>query len=119
VTARDALDGMKQRLEAATPGPWAVDECTPCTERGRLEVNIYDEPGNLMVTGWCDDDEFHRPDAAFIAAAPMDVARLIGAVEAVLERADRLSKSKQCEDREIAEDLRAAVENALNPKEAQ
>ena len=71
------LGEIEARLAAATPGPWRVRECPPCTERGRLEVDIWDEPGNLMVTGWCDDDEFHAPDAAFIANAPTDIAYLL------------------------------------------
>ena len=91
----ERLDAITARLDAATPGPWKVRECPPCTERGRLEVNIWDEPGNLLITNWCDDDEFHRPDAEFIANAPADVAYLLdlarkqaAALEAVRELAD-------------------------------
>ena len=73
----DRITEIENRLNAATPGPWRVRECPPCTERGRLEVNIWDEPGNLLITDWCDDDEFHRPDAEFIANAPSDVAYLL------------------------------------------
>jgi len=43
----------------------------------------------------------------------VDLPRLTRAVEAVLDRADRLSKSKQCEDREIAEHLTDAINKAL------
>jgi hypothetical protein len=73
----DRLDAIHAQLDAATPGPWKVRECTPCTERGRLEVDVWDEAGTQKVTGWCDDDEFHRPDAEFIAAAPENVRYLL------------------------------------------
>lgn len=78
MTAPDPRVGeIENRLNAATPGPWRVRECSPCAERGRLEVNIWDEPGNLLITNWCDDDEFHQPDAEFIAHSPSDVAYLL------------------------------------------
>lgn len=80
MTALD-LPAIRALLEGATPGPWRVRECSPCTERGRLEVNIWDEAGNILITNWCDDDGYHAPDAAFIAAAPSIVAQLVAAVE--------------------------------------
>ena len=52
---------IEARANAATEGPWKVRECAPCTERGRLEVNIWDQPGNLMITRWCDDDDLSVP----------------------------------------------------------
>ena len=110
MTAREVLDGIKGRLAAATPGPWTTGSAVAGTN-GVYFGTVHDpedptEPGILL-------GEAHAQDAYFIAAAPVDVARLTRAIEDVLERADRLSKSKQCEDREIAEDLHAAIENAL------
>ena len=83
------LQPIKDRLNAATPGPWHLQKCSPCTERGRLEVNLWDEDGNVLITNWCNEDPYEPSDAQFIAAAPTDQARLIAALEEVLAIADR------------------------------
>lgn len=77
------LDEIQARADAATEGPWEARDCPPCTERGRLEVNIWDHTGNFQIASWCDDDEFHRPDAVFIAHAREDVPKLVAALRAV------------------------------------
>jgi hypothetical protein len=51
-------------------------------------LSVWDASGNLPIAEWCDNDEFHRPDATFIANAPMDMRRLIKAMEAVTALAD-------------------------------
>ena len=91
MTAREVLDGIKGRA-------LIVKRCLQADPNDCYDMSDIDKAAEPI---------------------PVDVARLTRAVEAVLERADRLSKSKQCEDREIAEDLHAAIENALNPKEGQ
>jgi hypothetical protein len=104
VTAREVLDGIKANHADITPGEWwTPSHITPS------EVFSGTGSGDDV----CIAEELTYPDAVFIASAPSTVARLTAAVESVLARADRLAKSKQCEDREIAEDLYAAIENAL------
>ena len=78
------LEPIQARLDAATPGPWEMRQCSPCTERGRLEVNIWDKDGNFLIANWCDDDPYEPADAEFIANAPTDTARLLAAVQAVV-----------------------------------
>lgn len=81
--SHNKLDEISERASRATEGPWETRDCAPCTERGRLEVNIYDHTGNFQITTWYDDDEFHRPDAEFIAHAREDVPKLVAALRAV------------------------------------
>ncbi|MCP1414386.1 hypothetical protein [Paenarthrobacter sp. A20] len=109
---RALLAPIRARLAAATPGPWHMRECSPYTERGRLEVNIWDETRNIMITNWCDDDEIHRPNAALIANAPTDIARLLTAIEAVTElaeawqaRGEHLRKSAESAPEDVQEAL--------------
>lgn len=93
MTAREVLDGIKDRLTAATPGPWEFDGAeittvpdyesdnpTPWKAVMDCEVSCgsYCYGGSVAMS--IGDD-----DRAFIAAAPVDVARLTRAVEAVLE----------------------------------
>ena len=92
MTAREVLDGIKERLAAATPGPWEFDGAeittvpdyesdnpTPWKAVMDCEVSCgsYCYGGSVAMS--IGDD-----DRAFIAAAPVDVARLTRAVEAVL-----------------------------------
>ena len=116
MTAPDPRVGeIENRLNAATPGPWRVRECSPCADRGRLEVNIWDEPGNLLITNWCDDDEFHQPDAEFIAHSPSDVAYLLAELrkrDEALARVEDLAKYLDTlapGDHHYAKLIRAAV----------
>lgn len=69
------LQPMKDRLTAATPGPWFAvrfyvgagsDQTDPHTEIAKASF---------------------KPDAEFIAAAPTDQAKLIAAIEAVVSLA--------------------------------
>ena len=92
------LEPIQNRLNAATPGPWEMRQCAPCTERGRLEVNIWDKAGNFLITNWCDDDPYEPADAVFIANAPTDQARLLAAVQAVtaLHYEDEQGKCTEC-----------------------
>jgi hypothetical protein len=76
VTARVVLDGIKESLAGITPGKWKA------YNRGiGYEIHgEYDQPINDGHR-----ETFTKADATFIATAPADVARLTGAVDAVLE----------------------------------
>jgi hypothetical protein len=122
------LGDIKERLAAATPGPWKTEP----VERGRfahIESRVYSLRGSHILLSPTDGEagQAKTTDAEFIAAAPADVARLTAAVEAVLSIADSMDRIADFnlgvlphDDmgislRQHAEDLRAAVENALKP----
>jgi ABC-type branched-subunit amino acid transport system substrate-binding protein len=111
------LEELRRLETAATSGPWEVKECAPCTQRGRLDVGIWDAAGSVEIVGWADSDEYTPADAEFIVAARNQLPRILDALDAVLALADRLDASNQCEDREIAEDIRAAITKALEGKQ--
>lgn len=78
---RDLLAELRQRCDAATPGPWWWDQ------RGDLRPTPHDEYGLDCIIGWDAIEEnpvLSDGDAAFIAASRTIVPRLIAAVEAVL-----------------------------------
>jgi hypothetical protein len=104
----DLLQPMKDRLTAATPGPWA--------HYGDLGHEVYPIHGEEpeMVAGSVP----HVADATFIAAAPTDQANLIAAIEGAeqsfigraesyRETADRLNQ--QVIDRDPDRDPEAAA----------
>lgn len=130
---------MKGRLEAATPGPWEVDNLLDVDADGTYELaHVWahdpDDTDNSVLGVAL---SIQRPDAAFIAAAPTDVSRLINAVEAVLavhepvdalmnpgrhERIVKVCTGCGTDDgnwQRYPCPTVTAVENALNPKEAQ
>lgn len=84
----NAMDAIKARIAAATPGPWEHDEegfmgCGQVyTANGDLYGgNIAAPSGDLYPrSGYSPKD-----DMILIAHAPTDMARLIKAVEAVLD----------------------------------
>ena len=134
---REVLDGINTRLAAATPGPWAVMDVWDPGE-GVDFIDVYAETDGLeMVCRLPNPEEFeHREplqaDAAFIAAAPADLARLTRAVEAVLELhtsdGHKNLIGPYCEHCISPIDggpelwpcaTVKAIENALNPKEGQ
>jgi len=145
VTAREVLDGIKARLTKATPGPWEVfasDYDYPPVDYSIITSRYGDEVACFDNHERKAGEALHEltADAAFIAAAPVDVARLTRAVEAVLGLADAwdsrarhlMTYSQECPESvrdalyEQGEDLadsaskvRAAIEDALNPKEGQ
>jgi hypothetical protein len=120
VTARVVLEGIKKQLAAATPGPWANGgrgyvETIPEFDLQRFDIM----PETIART------ELRDEDAVFIASAPSTVSRLTAALEAVLATADSMDRIADfnlsvlpSDDmgislRQHAEDLRAAIENAL------
>lgn len=102
MTARVVLDGIKARQSAATPGPWTVEqyEC----DHPRVRVTSLSDDDDYNLSG-----EVEPGTAAFIAAAPTDVARLTGAVEALLVLCDE----RQGWGVVSVEGIRAVIENAL------
>lgn len=101
MTAREVLDGIRGRLAAATPGPWFSS---------RYYVGAGDDPTDpdieLAVASL-------KADAAFIAAAPTDVARLVAAVDHVLTLADAAFDDGFIDELELADAIRLAIHNAL------
>ena len=122
MTAREVLGGIKGRLTKATPGPWKIDKEDPTPLVSIVSI-AEDRPW-----GWVEVARSLDTDAEFIAAAPVDVARLTRAVEAVLELARAweveygsgskaeqvLGKQKVSIDFAVGK-IRAAIENALKP----
>lgn len=105
-----ALDGIRERLAAATPGPWKAarrgDFQSITLHGGSLWLDIVDGSHTTGPHGdWIDS-----PDIDLIEQAPTDIARLLRAVEAVEKVAD---------DRErrgfpsVAQEIRAALAKAL------
>lgn len=79
-----ALEEYRARLEAATPGPWIEyhENGTP----GQYEAFLCPPAtGAFLVETGVDWDQKRR-NAEFIAHAPTDTARLLTALEAVLNR---------------------------------
>jgi hypothetical protein len=117
MNAREILDSIKAGLTGITPGEWKA------WDRGiGYEVHgEYDEPINIGHR-----ETFTKADASFIAAAPVTVARLTAALEAVLSMADAweadygpgsraeqvLGKQKVSIDFAVGQ-IRTAIEKAL------
>ena len=110
MTAREVLDGIKGRLTAATPGPWVYDKVSGVETVPEFDLHRFD----IMPETVARIDLRHE-DGEFIAAAPVDVARLTRAVEAVLEIADYWERTPALRKGTAASKVRAAIENALNP----
>ena len=112
VTAREVLDIINTRLQAASihDGPWAVEE----DDTWGAKVYVR-EPGfgTMYICENLNQGEDWLSDAEFIAAAPVDVARLTRAVEAVLEIADYWERTPALRKGTAASEVRAAIENAL------
>jgi hypothetical protein len=66
-------------------------------------------PGETRMVSF----DVDRRDVKLIAAMRNNLLPVLDALDAVLALADRLDASNQCEDREIAEDIRAAIAKAL------
>ena len=80
------LDALKAHAEAATPGPWAVDDdenrvTLVCPRPDGAEGKWY--LGGFWPEGDEDTDDQTRADAAFVAACnPQTALSLIAALEA-------------------------------------
>ncbi|KRE79963.1 hypothetical protein [Arthrobacter sp. Soil763] len=84
MTAADQyLDTIQARLDAATPGPWWTPSMVTPAE-------VYSGTGS--GDDLCVAEEMKKPDADLIANAPTDLAKLLNAVKAVRELADKRAK---------------------------
>lgn len=72
---------IKQRLEAATPGKWWLDA-----------EDIYSNHGGLWAL-ICEVNCSGK-DAALIANAPTDIAKLLAALELAVQALEQISKSE-------------------------
>lgn len=114
------LEPIRATLAAATPGPWKADvgvrgDCVVWGPNGRFLMNAQAEPHWLEYPGEIRKVSFDvdRRDAAFIASAPVTVARLLAAVEAVEDLArvwtakgeHDMAYSKTIPDEDIAMEL--------------
>ena len=79
------LQPLKDRLAAATPGPWHARTVTSGRFEG-VEARVVDLRGAHILLGPADGQagQARESDATFIASAPTDQAKLIAAIEAVV-----------------------------------
>lgn len=90
------LQEIRERLEAATPGPWLVDGMNSGHSQYEMERWVVTENGDYI----CDMSSYERvvlndtvrdegeADQRFIAHSRSDVEALLGAVEDVLEHVE-------------------------------
>ena len=70
----ERLEGIRERADAATPGPWAA------------KCSGHDYPYIETEKRWqlaCGEDFAKMPDAAFIAAARTDIPDLLSHIDAI------------------------------------
>lgn len=117
---RALLAPIRERLEAATPGPWFReygDVITNDPDPRDVEEG-YDDPRNLRVVRAAPHLAKKEPqgirNADFIANAPTDLTRLLAAIEAVIgEIADTDLETNEAVQGDLADRILAAVESAL------
>jgi len=98
---KEQLAEIRARLDAATPGPWTIEEGSGEDER---LVFVRTERGRLVRTIWMND-------ATFIANAPADLRALLDEVEALqAEVRKQVFGSKVVFDREVVERAERAGE---------
>lgn len=95
----NALDAVKKRLEAITAGQWRMDEES-------YIVNV----GDSMLCA----DVLSEDDARFIASSPIDMARLVAAIEGVLDCLGNHERQNPLGREQWNADIRATIENALS-----
>ena len=77
------LDEIRGRLEAATPGPWMV-------RSDHAVAQVAHSTGEQKTT--VTYGPTYRSDAEFIAHTPVDIARLLAAVEAGMDTLDERAR---------------------------
>lgn len=88
------LEQIRERHAAASPAPWAVMDVNDAGE-GQNFIDVYSETDGLEVVCHLPDPANYstrrglQNDASFIAHAPTDMAKLLAAVDATLELADK------------------------------
>lgn len=84
----ETLAPIRERLAAATPGPWAAHDGVEYSEEGPYQASppYVSASGENVVEGcWSD------ADAALIAHAPTDLATLLALVDTLAGERDRLA----------------------------
>ncbi|NSX37160.1 hypothetical protein HTS88_12200 [Pseudarthrobacter oxydans] len=90
----NALEAIRARLSAVGPAAWAVMDVNDPGE-GVNFIDVYaEEDGLPMICRMPDPAEYStreglQADAAFIAHAPSDMTKLLSAIDAGLELADK------------------------------
>jgi hypothetical protein len=83
------LEEIRERADAATPGPWESDILVDC---GNRPVVLLPDPDNADAADLlfaADAPSATEADAEFIAHAREDVPRLLAVVDAALKLADK------------------------------
>lgn len=96
--AREALDRIKARAEAATPGPWEAHGSTVAGITGTGDCGGCSgilSPAHEPSCYWSQIAEAGAEDTEFIAHARTDVDRLTEALEAVLSVAGELDRGAE------------------------
>lgn len=104
------LQPIKDRLNAATPGPWHLDREEPGDV---ASVVAYAHNDGVTIGTYVADTVEQDGDAELIVNAPTDQARLIAAVEAVEALAEYWESTPALRNGPAAKDLRAALVSAL------
>ena len=81
ITAR--LDEIRQREQAATPGPWLADVLTDAGNRPVVVLPDPDDDDRADLLFAADAPQATEDDAEFVAHAREDVPRLLRVAEAV------------------------------------
>lgn len=78
---RPNIDEIRKRLEAATPGPWLIDE-----EEGRFAIAAGEEHPRTYICHGYDHRDDEYPNADLIAHAPTDIRELLQYVQELEHR---------------------------------
>lgn len=110
MTARDRLDAIETRANAATGGPWIVymtmhAEPKVIREKGGYPAGLIADPSSAPA-------DYGIADAEFIAHARTDVPALVAALRAVLDLAVERGDHDPTEWVHVR-DIRAAIDAAL------
>jgi hypothetical protein len=113
-----ALDEIRARLAAATPGPWKANddgtidgsEYAEVICRGQVDCMAYCAGGTSVIEG-----DNLKADADLIANAPTDIARLLAALDDLLYIADNKTADNHV-GRWWSSTIRGAIEKAVGGK---
>ena len=93
----ERLEEIRKRAEAATPGPWQVDDPPVGYLRiiGGVDGDVYDDGSmKAIYTIVCDihEDDDEQVNASFIANARQDIPDLLAALDDALARIAELER---------------------------
>ena len=124
MTARDYLAAVQQRADSATDGPWEADGTEVSQHWSRPQPWETVASSEVACMAYCYGGSARgierKADAEFIAASRTDVPRLVAALTAALDLADRADHFDGYADPEgivTTDAIRAAITAALTPKE--